>query len=112
MGRIVRRTLEADRAARRYHVPREAAADLDDARLVHADLPGLDDVALRVERSRVVEALGEADRMRHEREWLGDRLMAVEREQQRRTVATADSALATGGAPSEDDRIARALGVA
>lgn len=83
--KVVSHALADDWTARRYRVPCEAASDLDDARLVHADLPKLDAVALRLEATRVLEALAESDRMEHERDWLGSRLGAIDAERRRRT---------------------------
>jgi hypothetical protein len=69
----MRRALDEERAARRYRVPREAASDCDDARLVHADLAALDEQALSTEASNVLHALAERDRPFHERAWLAER---------------------------------------
>jgi hypothetical protein len=78
--RLANCTLSEHRAARRYRVPCEAASDLDDARLVHADLPHLDDAALLVESARVVGALAEGDVSAHERQWLEERLAQISAE--------------------------------
>src|SRR5262249_51060177 len=70
---IVRRLLDEVRAAQRYRVPREAASDFDDARLVHADLAALSEQALCTEEGHVQQALAERDRLFHERVWLAER---------------------------------------
>jgi len=74
---VVRRTLEADRAAHRYRVPRAAASDRDDARLAHEDLVMLDDALLRTEEASVLRALSEHERPAYERGWLAERLARV-----------------------------------
>jgi hypothetical protein len=83
--RLARCTIGEERAVRRYRVPCAGASDIDAARLVHVDLLDLDDLALRVEATRVLGALGEADRIAHEPDWVGGRLSAIDAEHQRRT---------------------------
>jgi hypothetical protein len=60
-----------------YAVPRECASAEDDARLIHADLPGLDLDGLEHEVARVLVALAICDRHARERDWLLGRLRAV-----------------------------------
>ena len=81
---IVHRVLDADRAARRYRVPRIATSDLDDARLLHEDLIVLDDVALRTEEACLLGALSEQERPGDERAWLVERAVLVAAERRRR----------------------------
>jgi hypothetical protein len=76
--------LDEERAAQRYRVPREAASDCDDARLVHADLATLDGRALSTEESHVLQALAERDRPFHERVWLAERWGRLSAERCRR----------------------------
>jgi hypothetical protein len=68
-------------------VPRQAASDLEDRRLVHEDLLDLGDIDLRCEAWRVVGALAANDQLRpDERAWLVERLVRLRAEQGRRAT--------------------------
>jgi hypothetical protein len=71
---------------RRYRVPVECASDVDDLRLVHEDLPALDDDQLLVEGCRVVAAIAAAT-ARADLEWLVARYRRVGAEQRQRANA-------------------------
>lgn len=67
-----------------YRVPVVAGSDLDDARLVHADLPALNARDLACEHWQVLGALADETCARHERRWLAERADAIEHERRRR----------------------------
>jgi hypothetical protein len=89
--RLTHRRLSADRAARGYRVPRQAASDLDDVRLVHADLAGMTSGQLLHEAARVLVALGQQNE-RHDLPWLIERLEAVTTERRARAAPENDNA--------------------
>jgi hypothetical protein len=85
--RPVRRALAEDHLGRRYQVPRQAASDREDKRLVHDDLLELSTLDLRGEAWRVVGALAARGHLRlDERDWLIERLGRVRAEQGRRAT--------------------------